>query len=439
MIPKEALNYIKNKKLHPAFSWRDIWNEEHATAFTVAKAMQIDVLADIKSAVEQAIENGHTFATFKKNLAPTLQAKGWWGKKTMVDPVTGKTINAQLGSDRRLKTIYDTNTRSAYNQGRWERTMASTSHPYLLYRLGQSKQHREAHVNWEGTLLSKDDPWWNTHYPPNGWGCNCWTMPVSEGRKERLLNQGVTIPETNDRTPAHNVPIKTTPPPTRYKTWVDKRTGRVEKIPVGISPGFNWNPGLVGREVPIFDTFMTKGKNGFPEQYESLAKTILTNQTKTNEFNSFIERAYKGEIKEHYATPVGFIESNVASWLKRNGNIEVGDSVTIALEARLLTGPKAVRHLKAGDAITKEGALNLIEAMLYGQVYFDDFENKKNLIYLFPFSDKRLTKITVDPRQRLESRGSSITGPVVINIETIGASKADEEYYRITETLRRIR
>jgi hypothetical protein len=45
IIPKEALAYLKNKKLQPGFSYKDVWHEEHATAFTVAKAMQLDVLS----------------------------------------------------------------------------------------------------------------------------------------------------------------------------------------------------------------------------------------------------------------------------------------------------------------------------------------------------------------------------------------------------------
>lgn len=72
LIPRQALEYIKNKKLRPAFSYKDVWNEEHAAAFTVAKTMQIDVLSDIKKAVEKAIENGTTFEQFKKELKPAL-------------------------------------------------------------------------------------------------------------------------------------------------------------------------------------------------------------------------------------------------------------------------------------------------------------------------------------------------------------------------------
>jgi hypothetical protein len=55
------------------------------------------------------------------------------GKKQMIDPLTGETVKAQLGSDRRLKVIYNTNIRSAYQQGKWERTQASDTHIYWLY------------------------------------------------------------------------------------------------------------------------------------------------------------------------------------------------------------------------------------------------------------------------------------------------------------------
>jgi hypothetical protein len=435
VIPKEALEYLKNKNLKTGFSYRDVWNEEHATNFTVAKAMQIDVLSDIKKAMEQAIEKGESFEHFKKNLAPTLQQKGWWGKKQMIDPVTGKTVNAQLGSDRRLKTIYATNLRSAYQEGRWERSQASTSHPYLMYRVGNSRHHRKEHLAWDGLILPKDDPWWNSHYPPNGWGCKCWTQAVSEARKARLQQAGVRVPPSADGTPAHTVAVRTQAPPARYTTWVDNRTGRVEKIPAGISPGFNWNQGRMGREVPAFDSFMKKGKDGFHQDIEAVAKTILTNQIKRDEFETFVEKAYGKEIFGHKATAAGFIDKTLSSWLKQNAGTEIGDSVTISLEARLLAGKKGLRHSHAGDGIGKSGAMTVIDALLYGRVYYD----KGNLIYLFPHSAHRMSKITVNPSLRREGRGSAITGPVIVNIESIGATIADREYERITESLKKIK
>jgi len=242
-IPKEALDYIKNKNLKVGFSYKDVWNEEHATAFTVAKAMQIDVLSDLKKAVEKAIEDGQSFETFKKNIKPTLRQKGWWGKKKMTDPLTGDVIDAQLGSDRRLKTIYNVNLRSAYQKGQYDRTMASDLHPYLIYRVGNSVKHRDQHLAWNGLILPKDDPFWDSHFPPNGYGCKCYTRAVSEARKKKYENEGIKIPPTVDGSGGGILKIKTKPPIAEYKQYFNERKGYVEKIPKGITPGFNWNQG----------------------------------------------------------------------------------------------------------------------------------------------------------------------------------------------------
>jgi uncharacterized protein with gpF-like domain len=50
-----------------------VWHEEHAAGFTAAKAVQLNVLADLHNAVTAAVENGQSFDRFKKNIAPLLQ------------------------------------------------------------------------------------------------------------------------------------------------------------------------------------------------------------------------------------------------------------------------------------------------------------------------------------------------------------------------------
>ena len=84
--PAEAIRFFQKKGYKFGFDWRDVWKEEHAVAFTVAKAMQIDILQDIRAALQDALENGTTFDQFKKDLIPVLQKKGWWGKREMPDP-----------------------------------------------------------------------------------------------------------------------------------------------------------------------------------------------------------------------------------------------------------------------------------------------------------------------------------------------------------------
>ncbi len=53
--PEEVTRYFRAKSDRPAFDWRDVASEEHAYAFTVAKATSQDILANIRSAVDDAI------------------------------------------------------------------------------------------------------------------------------------------------------------------------------------------------------------------------------------------------------------------------------------------------------------------------------------------------------------------------------------------------
>ena len=105
--PEDAIAYFaaKGYELPPTFDWRDMWQEAHTAAFTVAKSAGFDILGDVHSACLAALENGTPYNEFAKQLAPILQEKGWWGKKEMTDPVTGEAKEVQLGSPRRLNII----------------------------------------------------------------------------------------------------------------------------------------------------------------------------------------------------------------------------------------------------------------------------------------------------------------------------------------------
>ena len=436
IIPREALAFLRNKKLRTGFSYKDVWHEEHAAAFTVAKAMQMDVLSDLHTAVIKAMEQGQSFEGFKKNIKPILEQKGWWGKKQMLDPLTGNMVNAQLGSDRRLKTIYRVNMRSAYQKGQYDRTMASSLHPYLMYRLGNSRKHREEHLAWEGLILPKDDPWWDSHFPPNGWGCNCYTVAVSEARKKRYEEEGIPTAPRADGSGGGNIPAQTVAPPEDFDNYVNERKGTVEKVPSGVAPAFNWNQAMMGRTIPLFDSFMKKGKEGiFYPSIENVAKAILSNKIWRKDFDAFIQGVYSNRIIGSNATAIGFLDRKISRWLHRNAGITIGDSVTIALEARLFNGPKGLKHSRLlNNAVGVNGAHTLIDVILFGDVFFDG----RNLIYLFPHSAQNYTKITVNPLSSIEGRSSSITGPVVVNVQTVPTGGEATELNRIRR-LRRIR
>ncbi|HEY9345144.1 MAG TPA: hypothetical protein VIQ53_07500, partial [Inquilinus sp.] len=118
--PEEAIAYLEARGARPfeSFDWRDVNADMHATGFTVAKAMQVDIVRDIHEALIANRAAG--FDAFKKAVMPTLQAKDWWGKAEMEDPATGETRLVQLGSENRLRTIFNANVRTAHAVGRWQ-------------------------------------------------------------------------------------------------------------------------------------------------------------------------------------------------------------------------------------------------------------------------------------------------------------------------------
>ena len=399
LIPRQALEYIRNKKLRPAFSYKDVWNDEHATAFTVAKAMQLDILSDIKGAVEKAIENGTTFEQFKKELKPTLMRKGWWGKKYMTDPLTGESITAQLGSDRRLKTIYSTNLRSAYQKGQYDRTMESSLHPYLMYRIGASVHHREQHVRWNNLIRPKDDPIWNSIFPPNGYGCKCYTVAVTEARKQKYERDGVPAYDPGTRKTVR-VPVQTESPKPNYRNFFNERKGTLERIPQGITPGFNWNQGQTGRTIPVLQECIKKAQNEMPEAVDSVIRTLQNSTIYRDQLSSFVDQAYKnkaaGMVNNKNTTPVGFLDKKLTDFLKAEG-IDAGGRNIIVLEQRLVTGDKyLVRHAKAGNAPTKQDWKNLMDYLADADVYWDNRNGKKNLLFLKKITESEYIKIAVD-------------------------------------------
>ena len=222
----EALAYFRNKGLTPSFNWQDVWAAEHANAFTVAKATELEILQTIRTAVDDALSKGQTFEDFSKALTPKLQKFGWWGRQFVTDPETGEQILAQLGSPARLRLIFDASIRTAHAAGQWERAQRTKSVlPFFLYIETTSREPREEHLAQVGTIAHVDDPYWDTWFPPNGWNCKCGVRQITKAEAEKLgWKKG-------DRPPVW---------PTR--PFENKRTGAIEDVPEGIDPGWHTNP-----------------------------------------------------------------------------------------------------------------------------------------------------------------------------------------------------
>lgn len=227
VAPEEAIGYFKAKGLKPTFSYADMLDQQHSFAFTVAKMMDVDMLGQVRASLDSAMANGTPFKEWADGITPMLQAGGWWGRKAVVDPLTGQEIVAQMGSPWRLETIFRTNMQTAYAAGAWQEIKAQQDlAPFLMYDAVDDFRTRPLHASWDRKVLPVKSGWWDAHYPPNGYNCRCGVIQLS-GDEVEAMGLKVTRDEPDDGTYA----------------WTNPRTGDVHHIANGIDPGFEHNAG----------------------------------------------------------------------------------------------------------------------------------------------------------------------------------------------------
>lgn len=155
----EAIEFFRKKINVPTRTWKDLWKAMHARAFSVAGAMKAELLEDLREAVDKGIAGEATLADFRKDFNNIVQKSGWAYKG---------------GKAWRTAVIFNTNLSTAYAVGHYKQMMdpdVLKARPFLRYVGSSSAEPREEHRQWYNLVLPADDPFWESHYPPNGWGC----------------------------------------------------------------------------------------------------------------------------------------------------------------------------------------------------------------------------------------------------------------------------
>lgn len=211
---QEQIDFFRQKLNLPTEHYDNIVNDAHDRAFVVAGAAKADLLNDLRGAVEKAIAEGKSIGAFRKEFAAIVQQHGWEGW-------TGSDTKA--GRDWRTRVIYNTNMQASYNAGRYAQLKDPDllkSSPNWKYIHNDTVAHpRPLHESWSGLVLPHDDPWWDSHFTPNGYGCRC-----------RITAVGA------DAYKGHPAPDDGT-----YEKM--DRNGEVHTLPKGVDYGFNYAPG----------------------------------------------------------------------------------------------------------------------------------------------------------------------------------------------------
>lgn len=209
---EEAISNIRQKLRVPTERWDDFMGAAQAKAFTVAGATKLDLVADFQQLMVDALEKGTTITDFRKGFDQSVQRHGWSYK--------GK-------RGWRTSLIYNTNLRTAHMAGRWQQLQQTkTQRPFMMYLTVGDSRVRDQHKVWHRLVLPVDDKFWDSHYPPNGWGCRCYSRTLSQHQLDReglSVDQGPTI-QRSER--------------------IDSRTGQYYgEVPEGIDTGWDYNVG----------------------------------------------------------------------------------------------------------------------------------------------------------------------------------------------------
>ena len=209
----EQAEFFRRKLNVPTDGWTDIYTREHDWAFVVAGANRDAIVTDFRAAVEKAIAGGSTLEDFRKDFDSIVARHGW---------------DYNGGRNWRSRVIYDTNLATSYAAGRWQQLQAA---PYWQYDHQDWVQNpRPQHVSWDGLVLERENAFWQTHFPPNGWGCHCKVKGLWPRDLQRLGKSGP------DQAPEVNLVERT----------IGQRSlngPRTVRVPEGIDPGFEYAPG----------------------------------------------------------------------------------------------------------------------------------------------------------------------------------------------------
>lgn len=207
----EAIDYLKGKLPEASLAWDSLAGPVHGKVFTVAGSTSADLARDIQQSLTAGLTNGTTITQFRKDFDTTVQKHGW-------------TYKGKRGW--RTRVIFDANMRSAHMAGRWAQLEANADRrPFLQYRTAGDARVRPQHRQWNGLIYPVGDTFWQTHYPPNGWGCRCAVRAYSQGD---LAGKNLQVSKPFE--------LKT-------RTVIDRDGNVSDQVPVGIDPGWDHNVG----------------------------------------------------------------------------------------------------------------------------------------------------------------------------------------------------
>jgi len=83
------------------------------------------------------------------------------------------------------RTEFDTTISQAQASSQWQEIQDDKDDlPLLQYQTADDEKVRPEHAAWDNIVKPVNDPFWDSHMPPNGFNCRCIVIQLEEGEKK---------------------------------------------------------------------------------------------------------------------------------------------------------------------------------------------------------------------------------------------------------------
>lgn len=379
--PRDAVAYLESKGIRPSRHWYDIWQEAQAKAVTVSGMTRLDLLEDVKKGLVDAVKNGKTGKMFIDDLAPILRAKGWTGKRQSINPKTGEVTEKGPDLPARLSLIFFQNVQSAYMYGRYRAMLANADErPWWMYVAVLDSRTRPHHAALNRKVFRYDDPFWKTHYPPNGFRCRCRVRALSDAQLER---EGLTPESGEGRMVSREVVVNPRAPESQR---VVREVWGWQERPGGLThwtdTGFSYSAGYTTYQLDCeLAQKLELIKND--TLYSEVVQAINNAPARHAAFGLWIEEKLASKWKTGDAVVVGLVQPEVVAAAKAAGL----DPARIAVMTDDKLGhSKRQVHQEAGTALSVEQYKGIAESFSRPEAIYWDSEHG-NALYVLPDPD----------------------------------------------------
>ena len=174
---------------------------------------------------------------------------------------------------------------------------AAESHPNLRYSAVNDRRTRPQHRAWHAIVRPIDDPFWDTHFPPNGWRCRC------------------TAYQTDQR--ASDIP------------------GSIEQP----DKAFRNNTGKTGLLWSAQHPYYSRAPRALPQEAKNFAISTLRNQVRTWAFRNLKDKTFEKD-----GLQATFTNKSIKKTLNQPHKEKYFQTLTLLDFERLLKGSKTFRR-----------------------------------------------------------------------------------------------